>query len=177
MSGYCRRYPLKDLRGIMPHLIICYGPPGVGKTSVCNELSQWGIYANCGASPLFRKIPMAEIAASIFSKRNADLYITEGVMQKRMSRLNLIRQIQDKMTDSFKIADVYTIFLVASPQVLAKRRNRTVEEYESIIRNFEIGNDPYKNFVVEVNDKSSPGLIAKTIISLVAPRLVSACSV
>lgn len=140
----------------MPALILIYGLPGAGKTSLAAELSRSGwSFANLARHPEFRRRPMAELAAELFSQQPSPKgLVVEAVLASRASRIQFLDRIQQLRAgaEGGAFDRVVTFFLSESPAVLSRRRNRTAAQYEELLRTIEIGNPPYEHHLIDGAD-------------------------
>ena len=129
--------------------VLLHGLPGSGKSSVCRCLMRktgW-FYANIGAAADFVKVPMPAICSRLYLENGAGApLITEGFMQSRVVRDRFVTCVRDILSQSgvFLIRPLIIFWDEPDLRTLAKRRNRTVEEYEQLQKETEIGSRQYE---------------------------------
>lgn len=140
----------------MSSLILIYGLPGAGKTTLAAELSRFGyVYANLARHPEFGQRAMADLAVQIFTLHPSDKgLVVEAVLANRTTRVRFLERIQ-QLRRSFdgQIFDrVVTFYLSETPEVLSRRRNRTTAQYSELLVKLEVGNPPFEHHILDGQD-------------------------
>lgn len=155
----------------MRQLILIYGVPGAGKTTIAKKLAQMGGYTfvDLALQPGFRVRPMGSIAAEGYLNNPSCVgLVVEGVLSRRQSRILFIRQICDICQKySFFFTHILTFYLSVPSSVLTTRRNRTEQEYASMIELFEKGNQPFDNYDLQYSASKSPTDYATEILQII----------
>lgn len=140
-------------------LIVLYGLPGTGKSSIAEELRNDGFcYTNLAIHPDFKKLKMPEIVFNYYKKNLTHRGIVfEGVLGNRNTRVNYINFILEeskKLENDFIIKNVYVFYLDIPLQILQYRRQRSIEEYQILLKKIQIGDNYFNNFILHYDNKN-----------------------
>ncbi len=137
------------------HLILVHGPPGAGKSTVCNEIHAISdlAYVDLASSSLFRQAPMDNICSSLYLQNHiGKSFVTEGVFPKRQFRDAFVAKVAKKICEEACLQLVpFIVYLSESPTALSQRRRRSADEYRKIINSFQLGSRNYPYHVIQAS--------------------------
>lgn len=129
--------------------VLMHGLPGVGKTTACRKLSELCadlFYADMGAHPEFRKRSMMEICAELYVRNDCrGSLITEGVFLTKQHRDGFIEYVSSTIGAQCGVTFDRRLIVYLRETDMAfmsrRRRNRTPEEYRTLLDSIETGSD------------------------------------
>lgn len=148
--------------------VFVHGLPGAGKSTLCRETASRFSdihYVNLAQHPEFGVKSMPDICVEmVLGLDDAKIILTEGVFSKAGSRDRFMETVISALSfRAQRYSDVtgVVVFLDEATENLAKRRNRSREDYQALRNEVETGSRKFKHVTLHSEDDDIPRRVTK----------------